>query len=165
MSCIGPLAGLIFRSKRPPCPTNTAFKSTAHDNDYTYIDLQSVVTHRGQEFLEVASMGNESSMVYIQQQIDDILRKFRKSCRRRRRCRTVTFKWYDQRYDLPCPELLKVHAIIARIFHASGAAGQADKALHDLGEQCVLAKDDNTDISLTLAVITLGVPGSRAGNV
>ncbi|KAJ6147881.1 hypothetical protein N7497_009863 [Penicillium chrysogenum] len=96
-------------------------------------------------------MGNESSMVYIQQQIDDILRKFRKSCRRRRRCRTVTFKW--------------VHAVIARIFHASGAAGQADKALHDLGEQCVLAKDDNTDISLTLAVITLGVPGSRAGNV
>ncbi|CRL23340.1 unnamed protein product [Penicillium camemberti] len=27
-------------------------------------------------------------------------------------------------YDLPPPELLKVHAIIARLFHASGAAGR-----------------------------------------
>ncbi|KAJ5618174.1 hypothetical protein N7537_003288 [Penicillium hordei] len=79
--------------------------------------------------------------------------------------RTVAFNWYDQRYDLPRPELLKVHAIIARIFHASGAAEQIDKALHNLGEHCELAKDGNTDISSMLAVTTLGVLGSRAGNV
>lgn len=79
--------------------------------------------------------------------------------------RTVTFNWYDQRYDLPHPERLKVHAIIARIFHASGAAEQINKALRDLGEHCVLAKDGSTDISSMLAVTTLGVLGSRAGNV
>ncbi|KAJ5686654.1 hypothetical protein N7536_009273 [Penicillium majusculum] len=79
--------------------------------------------------------------------------------------RTVIFNCYDQRYDLPHPELLKVHAIIARIFHASGAAEQVNKALRDLGEHCVLAKDGSTDISSMLAVTTLGVLGSRAGNV
>ncbi|KAJ5753568.1 uncharacterized protein N7511_007721 [Penicillium nucicola] len=79
--------------------------------------------------------------------------------------RTVAFNWYDQRYDLPRPELLKVHAIIARIFHASGAAEQIDKALRDLGEHCVLAKDGSTDISSMLAATTLGVLGSHAGNV
>jgi hypothetical protein len=79
--------------------------------------------------------------------------------------RTVAFNWYDQRYGLPRPELLKVHAIIARIFHASGAAEQIDKALRDLGEHCVLAKDGSTDISSMLAATTLGVLGSRADNV
>ncbi|KAJ5179009.1 hypothetical protein N7492_002219 [Penicillium capsulatum] len=36
--------------------------------------------------------------------------------------RFVMFTQYDARYNLPNPELLQVHAIIARIFHASGAA-------------------------------------------
>lgn len=79
--------------------------------------------------------------------------------------RTVAFNWYDQRYDLPSPELLKVHAIIARIFHASGAAEYIEKALRDLGEHCVLAKDGSTDISSMLAATTLGVLSSRTGNV
>lgn len=52
-----------------------------------------------------------------------------------------------ERYDLSRPELLKVHAIIARIFHASGTAEQVDKAFRDLVEQCVLANDGRTDIS------------------
>ncbi|KXG46262.1 uncharacterized protein PGRI_051180 [Penicillium griseofulvum] len=78
---------------------------------------------------------------------------------------TVEFDCYDQRYDLPRPELLKVHAIIARIFHASGAGEQINKALRDLGEKCLLAKDGSTDISSMLAVTTLGVLGSRAGDV
>ncbi|CAG8094785.1 hypothetical protein PENNAL_c0026G06914 [Penicillium nalgiovense] len=73
--------------------------------------------------------------------------------------RTVAFNWYDRRYDIPHPELLKVHAIIARIFHASGAAEQIDKALRDLGEHCVLAKDGSTDFSSMLAATTLGVLG------
>ncbi|KAF3028108.1 hypothetical protein E8E15_008260 [Penicillium rubens] len=79
--------------------------------------------------------------------------------------RIVTFNRYDQRYDLPRPELLKVHAIIARIFHASGAAEQVDTALRDLGEHSMLAKDGSTDISSMLAATTLGVLSSRAGNV
>lgn len=79
--------------------------------------------------------------------------------------RTVAFNWYDQRYDLPSPELLKVHAIVARIFHASGAAEYVEKALRDLGEHRMLAKDGSTDISSMLAATTLGVLGSHAGNV
>ncbi|CAI7594961.1 unnamed protein product [Penicillium viridicatum] len=79
--------------------------------------------------------------------------------------RTVTFNQYDQRYDLPSPELLKVHAIIARIFHTSSVAENVEKALRDLAEHCMLAKDGSTDISSMLAVTTLGVLGSRAGNV
>ncbi|CAI7657886.1 unnamed protein product [Penicillium glandicola] len=68
-------------------------------------------------------------------------------------------------YDLPRPELLKVHAIIARIFHASGAVEHVEKALRDLGEHCVLAKDGSTGISSMLAATTLGILGSRAGSV
>lgn len=79
--------------------------------------------------------------------------------------RTVTFNCYDPRYDLPHLELLKVHAIIARIFRASGAGEQINKALRDLGEHSILANDGSTDISSMLAVTTLGVLGSRAGNV
>ncbi|OQD62410.1 hypothetical protein PENPOL_c012G10814 [Penicillium polonicum] len=79
--------------------------------------------------------------------------------------RTVTFNQYDQRYHLPSPELLKVHAIIARIFHTSSIAENVEKALRDLAEHCMLAKDGSTDIASMLAVTTLGVLGSRAGNV
>jgi hypothetical protein len=79
--------------------------------------------------------------------------------------RTVVFNWYDQRYDLPSPELLKVHAIVARIFHASGAGEQINKALYDLERHRMLANDGITDISSILATTTLDVLGSRAGNV
>ncbi|KAJ5124345.1 uncharacterized protein N7515_008170 [Penicillium bovifimosum] len=77
---------------------------------------------------------------------------------------TVEFNSYDERYDLPSPELLKVHAIIARIFHASGAAESIEKALRDLGEHSMLTRDGSTDISSMLAATTLGVLGSRATN-
>ncbi|CAG8087865.1 unnamed protein product [Penicillium olsonii] len=78
--------------------------------------------------------------------------------------RTVFFNWYDRRYDLPHPELLKIHAVIARIFHASGAAKQIKKALDDLEDLCTLAKDGSTDISSILAATTLGVLASRGDN-
>ncbi|KAJ5734493.1 hypothetical protein N7493_003279 [Penicillium malachiteum] len=78
---------------------------------------------------------------------------------------TVTFSSYDQRYELPSPDLLKVHAIIARIFHVCGAAEQIEKALCDLGAHRLLARDGSTDISSMLAATTLGVLGSRAGNI
>lgn len=79
--------------------------------------------------------------------------------------RTVTFISYDQRYELPSAELLNVHAIIARIFHASGAGENIEKALRDLGEYRMLAKDGSTDISSMLAATTIGVLASHAGNV
>ena len=80
--------------------------------------------------------------------------------------RTDTFKWYDQRYDLPSPELLEVHAIIARIFHTSGVAERVEKALRDLEEHSGgLAKDGSTDVSSMLAATIIGVLGSRAGGV
>ena len=79
--------------------------------------------------------------------------------------RTVTFNWYDQRYDLPSPELLEVHAIIVRIFHTSGVAERVEKALRDLEERCGLAKDGSTDVSSMLAATTIGVLGSGAGDV
>ncbi|CAG8268724.1 unnamed protein product [Penicillium salamii] len=77
----------------------------------------------------------------------------------------VKFKSYDQRYDLPSPELFKVHAILARIFHASGAAEQIEKALGDRYRYRMLARDGSTDVSSILAVTTLGVFASGAGNV
>lgn len=78
---------------------------------------------------------------------------------------SVTFHSYDQRYPLPSPELLKVYAILARIFHESGAAEMIRQALCDIREHRVLAKDGSTDISSMLAVTTLRVLGSRTGNV
>ncbi|KAJ5329736.1 hypothetical protein N7452_010126 [Penicillium brevicompactum] len=80
--------------------------------------------------------------------------------------RTVTFKWYGQRYKLPSPELLEVHATIARIFHTSGVAENIEKALWDLEEeQCGLSKDGSTDISSMLAATTIGILGSRVDNM
>ncbi|KAJ5124344.1 uncharacterized protein N7515_008169 [Penicillium bovifimosum] len=78
--------------------------------------------------------------------------------------RTVVFNSYDERYDLPNPELLKVHATVAHIFHASGAAHHIEKALRDLGGHSMLARDGSTDISSMLAATTLGVLGSRVIN-
>lgn len=77
----------------------------------------------------------------------------------------VRFKSYDQRYDLPSPELFKVHAVLARIFHASGAAQQIEKTLNDRDRYCMLARDGSKDISSILAVTTLGVFASGGSNV
>ncbi|KAI2732013.1 hypothetical protein CBS147332_1152 [Penicillium roqueforti] len=79
--------------------------------------------------------------------------------------RTVKFVSHNPRYALPSPELLNFHAAVARIFHASGAADHIDKAFRDLGETSVLAKDGSTDVSAMLAVTSLGVLGSRTGNI
>lgn len=45
------------------------------------VDLQSVISHRGQERLHVVVMGNVNSVAYVQCQIDNILREFRPWCR------------------------------------------------------------------------------------
>lgn len=79
----------------------------------------------------------------------------------------VTFKCHNSNSPsaLPSPGLLKIHATIARIFHASGAAESIEKAIRDLEEKAPLAKDGSSDISAMLAATSLGVLGSRAGNV
>ncbi|KAJ5691199.1 hypothetical protein N7488_011934 [Penicillium malachiteum] len=43
--------------------------------------LQAVVSHRGQEQINVAIMGSVNSVAYVQRQIDNILRDFRPRCR------------------------------------------------------------------------------------
>jgi len=45
------------------------------------VDLQAVVTHRGQELLLVVVMGNANSAAYVQRMMDNILRAFRAWCR------------------------------------------------------------------------------------
>ncbi|KAJ5104289.1 hypothetical protein NUU61_001636 [Penicillium alfredii] len=78
---------------------------------------------------------------------------------------SVTFTRHNSHFSLPSPGLLKIHATIARIFHASGAAEPIEKAIRDLGETALLAKDGSSDISAMLAATSLGVLGSRAGNI
>lgn len=73
----------------------------------------------------------------------------------------VRFVAHDDRYELPSPELLKIHAIIARILHASGKGEQIDKILRDRGDIAALAKDGSTDLAALLAATTLGALESR----
>lgn len=79
--------------------------------------------------------------------------------------RTITFSQHDPSYALPSPELLKVHAAIAAIIHASGQGGYIDKAIQGLGETSALAKDGSTDISSLLAASSLGALSSLVSPV
>ncbi|CAG8910015.1 unnamed protein product [Penicillium egyptiacum] len=82
------------------------------------------------------------------------------------RPKTVTSVCHDPQYGLPSPELLEVHATLARIFHASGGLGEhIDQAFEDLREHHMLATDGSSDISSMLATSSLGVLGSHAGNI
>lgn len=74
----------------------------------------------------------------------------------------VTFECHDSHHALPSPELLKVHAIIVRIFHASGLAGYIDKVVRDRGRTAALAEDGSSDIAALLAATSLSVLDSRA---
>ena len=68
----------------------------------------------------------------------------------------VTFTCYDGRYELPSPELLEMHAAIARILHASGQGYEIDVILRDLGATSLLASDGSTDIARLLEGTSLG---------
>lgn len=74
----------------------------------------------------------------------------------------ITFECHDSQHALPSPELLKVHAIIARILHASGLADYIDELVRDRGQTAVLAKDGSSDIAALLAATSLSVLDSRA---
>lgn len=66
---------------------------------------------------------------------------------------------------LPSAGLLKVHATLAKILHASGAAKTIEKKLEDLDTTAVLANDGSSDIAGMLAMTSIGILGSRVGNV
>lgn len=68
----------------------------------------------------------------------------------------ATFESHCHRYPLPSPALLKIHAAIARILHASEQAWHIDKVLQDIDDTAVLAKDGSTDISTLLNATSLG---------
>lgn len=70
----------------------------------------------------------------------------------------VTFRQYNQYYQLPNPELLSVHATIAKILHATGKAEEADKILKDKDNTGVLAKDGTTDIATLLSTTSINFP-------
>lgn len=76
----------------------------------------------------------------------------------------VTFTSHnsDSSFALPSPGLLKVHAALAHIFHASGAAWSIQKAVQNLEEIEILARDGSIDISAALAASSLGILSSRA---
>lgn len=63
--------------------------------------------------------------------------------------------------------MLKVHATLAKILHASGADESIDKNLRDPAMTGVLAKDGTNDIVgiMMLAMTSIGVLGSRVGNI
>jgi hypothetical protein len=74
----------------------------------------------------------------------------------------VTFESHDSQHALPSPELLNVHAIIARILRASGLAEYIEKMVRDRGKTAILAKDGSSDIAALLAATSLSVLDSRA---
>jgi hypothetical protein len=73
----------------------------------------------------------------------------------------VTFECHDSQHALPSPELLNVHAIIARILCASGLAEYIDEVVLDR-KTAVLAKDGSSGIAAILAATSLSVLDSRA---
>lgn len=72
----------------------------------------------------------------------------------------VRFVCHDGRYELPSPQLLQVHAAIARILHASGQAEEIDQVLRDQDATRVLAKDGSTDLSALLSATSLSAMSS-----
>lgn len=68
----------------------------------------------------------------------------------------VTFVGHNGQFPLPSPQLLKIHAAIAQILHASGQAWDISKVLGDIDDTAVLAKDGGTDISALLSATSLG---------
>lgn len=54
--------------------------------------------------------------------------------------------------DLPSPELLEIHAVLAKILHASGMGEYIEKVIQDRSEIGHFATDGSTDIRRLLFV-------------
>ncbi|KAJ5907867.1 hypothetical protein N7495_000549 [Penicillium taxi] len=60
---------------------------------------------------------------------------------------TVKFNNHGTRFDLPSPDLLKVHPIVAEIFHASGRADFITNILRDMDDEGIFAENVSSDLS------------------
>jgi hypothetical protein len=76
--------------------------------------------------------------------------------------RTVTISRSDNRYPVPNPTYLAVHAAIGNILHASGRGEAIEKLVRDLGDAggSGLAKDGSTNIGDLLSVSQLSILSS-----
>jgi hypothetical protein len=68
---------------------------------------------------------------------------------------TVTFISSDDKFDLPDPRYIKMHAACCRVAHMSGAAGYMDDIMDDLdqGRTQVLSEDGSGGILLDFALL------------
>lgn len=72
--------------------------------------------------------------------------------------RIMTFRSHEGKWDLPDPELLRIHAALCDFFHMSGHGQRIDKILRDFEEVGVLAHDGSTNVEELLASRLLSQP-------
>ena len=65
----------------------------------------------------------------------------------------VEFTAHSGLYELPSPELLRLHAAVAQVLHASGLAELIDNVHEDRDIIRCLAEDGSTPISRLLLVV------------
>jgi hypothetical protein len=73
----------------------------------------------------------------------------------------VRSKARDSNFPLPCPGLLQVHAMIARILYDSGMLAEIDKeGLEEYDDLHALAPDGSTNVSMAFqrALIRCAIP-------
>ncbi|KAJ9225450.1 hypothetical protein DTO169C6_2183 [Paecilomyces variotii] len=69
----------------------------------------------------------------------------------------VIFTQHEPRYTMPSPELLRIHAIIAKVLHASGQAEYIDEILQDRDNTGVLATDGSSNVGAFLSMSQLSL--------
>ncbi|KAJ9293521.1 hypothetical protein DTO271G3_7786 [Paecilomyces variotii] len=74
----------------------------------------------------------------------------------------VIFTQHEPRYAMPSPELLRIHAIIAKVLHASGQAEYIDKILQDRGNTGVLATAGSSNVGAFLSMSQLSIIAAPA---
>ncbi|KAJ5984272.1 hypothetical protein N7481_006371 [Penicillium waksmanii] len=72
--------------------------------------------------------------------------------------RLATFQSHSGSWELPDPELLRIHAQLAEFFHMSGHGERIDKILRDYEELGVLASDGSTNVEDLLAIRLSSLP-------
>lgn len=65
--------------------------------------------------------------------------------------REVIFTGHDDRYPLPDPDLLRLHAAVAKILDVSGMGHMIEEVLHKRQEVRRLDEDGSTDMRIFMA--------------
>ncbi|KAG8747313.1 hypothetical protein FRC10_001492 [Ceratobasidium sp. 414] len=73
----------------------------------------------------------------------------------------VTFTTTDEKYELPDPRFLALHAACAKVAFASGMAGYIDHIIRDMEELAVLREDGSSDVQLMFALHRIPGMNSR----